>query len=60
MYIYIHTGEMLKTTCGTPAYAAPEMTLGQKYDGILVDVWAVGVILFTVCIHLCMYVCMYV
>ena len=23
-------GELLKTTCGTPAYAAPEMTLGQR------------------------------
>jgi len=40
-------GEMLKTVCGTPAFAAPEVTLGQKYDGAAVDVWSLGAILFT-------------
>eukprot|EP00961_Rhodomonas_salina_P263872 3566223-Rhodomonas_salina.2 len=39
-------GMALKTICGTPAYAAPEITLGQKYDGIAVDIWSTGVILF--------------
>jgi hypothetical protein len=40
-------GEMLKTICGTPAFAAPEVTLSQKYDGTAVDVWSLGAILFT-------------
>ncbi|XP_012671106.1 calcium/calmodulin-dependent protein kinase type 1B [Clupea harengus] len=36
---------MLSTTCGTPAYVAPEL-LQQKTYGKEVDLWAVGVISF--------------
>lgn len=36
----------LKTPCGSPCYAAPEMIRGELYDGIKVDIWASGVILF--------------
>jgi len=39
-------GEKLKTACGSPCYAAPEMIAGKKYEGIQVDVWSSGVILF--------------
>uniref|UniRef100_A0A7S4KK28 Non-specific serine/threonine protein kinase n=1 Tax=Guillardia theta TaxID=55529 RepID=A0A7S4KK28_GUITH len=39
--------EMLKTICGTPCFAAPEITQGQKYDGVAVDVWSLGATLFT-------------
>lgn len=39
-------GELLQTACGSPCYAAPEMIAGKKYEGIKVDIWSAGVILF--------------
>jgi len=38
--------ELLKTACGSPCYAAPEMIAGRKYIGTNVDIWSCGVILF--------------
>jgi len=37
---------LLKTPCGSPCYAAPEMIAGKKYQGICVDIWSSGIILF--------------
>ena len=39
-------GELLKTACGSPCYAAPEMIAGKRYHGTGVDLWSCGVILF--------------
>lgn len=37
----------LKTFCGSPMYAAPEIFIGVQYRGPPLDVWSMGVLLFT-------------
>ena len=39
-------GVMLKTSCGSPHYAAPELIRGDKYVGAMVDIWAIGIIMY--------------
>mmetsp|Transcript_22283 Transcript_22283/g.34468 ORF Transcript_22283/g.34468 Transcript_22283/m.34468 type:complete len:103 (+) Transcript_22283:3791-4099(+) len=42
--------ERLKTFCGTPAYMAPELCNKKEYLGSKVDMWAAGIVLYTLLI----------
>lgn len=37
---------LLSTRCGSEDYAAPEILMGQPYDGRATDAWALGVLLY--------------
>lgn len=43
---YTHS-DLLKTYCGSPLYASPEIVNGQPYHGPEVDCWSLGVVLYT-------------
>ncbi|KAK8079303.1 CAMK kinase [Apiospora phragmitis] len=43
---FVADDEKLETRCGSDDYAAPEVILGQPYDGRAIDAWSMGVLLY--------------
>ena len=41
------TKTTLETVCGTTVYMAPELIERKTYDGFKIDIWSLGVILYT-------------
>ena len=44
---YCTDAELLKSACGSPCYASPEMLSGKPYQGITIDLWSSGIVLYS-------------
>ncbi|XP_075835246.1 putative sperm motility kinase W [Microtus pennsylvanicus] len=44
--IHLAKGQILKTVCGSLQYMAPEILARKPYDGLAVDMWSLGVVLY--------------
>lgn len=40
--------QLLTTKCGSQDYVSPELLMGLDYDGVLLDSWAVGVVVYAI------------
>ena len=43
---FVKGQKLLSTPCGSPCYASPEMVAGKEYDGVKIDIWSTGIILY--------------
>ena len=43
----VSKGLLIQEQCGTPAYLAPEIIADKGYSGFYVDLWSLGVLLYT-------------
>ncbi len=43
----VKQNQLLKDSCGTPAFVAPEILLDSPYDPFKCDIWSSGVVLYT-------------
>ena len=39
-------GQILEEVCGTLEYIAPGFSAGKPYDGLAIDIWSLGVVLY--------------
>ena len=44
---YCANSELLKSACGSPCFASPEMLSGKLYQGVTTDLWSAGVVLYS-------------
>ena len=44
---YCADSELLKSACGSPCFASPEMLSGHPYNGITTDIWSSGIVLYS-------------
>jgi 5'-AMP-activated protein kinase, catalytic alpha subunit len=43
---FFKEGEKLRTACGSPCYAPPEMLNQEEYNPRKIDIWSSGIILY--------------